>query len=125
MVAKLWSQDKVALDMSSAVMNDGLLFGMSHYSKGQFFCVDPGNGEILWQSPGRVGSNVTFLSVPGHVLALRDNGHLDVIRASGTSFDKIASWKVADSPTWAPPVLLPNGVLVKDQETLTRWSFGG
>ena len=123
-VAKLWSQDKVALDMSSAVMNDGLLFGMSHYSKGQFFCVDPSNGEILWQSPGRVGSNVTFLSVPGHVLALRDNGHLEVVRASGTSFDKIASWKVADSPTWAPPVLLPNGVLVKDQETLTLWSFG-
>ena len=30
----------------------------------------------------------------------------------------------AESPTWAPPVLLQSGVLVKDSETLTLWSLG-
>ncbi|MCP4847238.1 MAG: PQQ-binding-like beta-propeller repeat protein, partial [Verrucomicrobiaceae bacterium] len=64
-VKKLWYQEKVALDMSTAVINGGLLFGMSHYKSGQLFCLEPKDGEILWLSPGRVGNNVAFLSVPG------------------------------------------------------------
>jgi hypothetical protein len=29
---------------------------------------------------------------------------------------------VADSPTWAHPVVLADGVLIKDAKTLSRWS---
>ncbi|MEO2026600.1 MAG: PQQ-binding-like beta-propeller repeat protein [Fuerstiella sp.] len=124
-VKKRWSQEKVALDMSSAVMNGDLLYGFSHYSKGQFFCLDTDTGEIRWLGPGRTGQNVMFLSVPGYIVALIDSGDLQVIAATGDSFKKVASWKVAESPTWAPPVLLQNGVLVKDEQSLTYWSLAG
>ncbi|MEZ6060678.1 MAG: PQQ-binding-like beta-propeller repeat protein [Planctomycetaceae bacterium] len=122
-VTKNWNNNDVALDMSSAVMNGGLLYGFSHYGSGRLFCLDPKSGEVLWQSPGRVGSNVMFLSIPGHVVALVDNGELQVIRATGERFQNVATYRVSETPTWAPPVLLPTQVLVKDLQTLTLWSL--
>jgi outer membrane protein assembly factor BamB len=119
----VWHQKKVALDMSSAVINDGLLYGMSHYNSGQFFCLDPETGNILWEGSPRVGDNVMFLSIPGHVVALADKGELKIIAAKGKDSEVVASYDVSDTPTWAPPVLLQNSVLVKDLQTLTRWKL--
>lgn len=123
-VTERWHQKKLALDMSSAVINGDRLYGMSHYDSGRLFCLDPETGDILWQGPPRTGRNVTFLSIPGHVLALINDGEFKVIKASGARLDTVASYKVAESPTWAPPVLLREGVLVKDLEGLTFWSLG-
>lgn len=122
-VMKRWSQKKVALDMSSAIVNGDRLYGFSHYDKGRFFCLDIDSGKILWVGPGRTGQNVMFLAIPGYIVALVDHGELQILAAGGKSFKRSASYRVADSPTWAPPVLLSNGVLVKDNETLTRWSL--
>ena len=122
-VTKNWSQKETPLDMSSAVINDGLLYGMSHYKLGQLFCLDPKNGKILWTSPPRTGNNVMFLSLPGHVLALINTGEVRVIKAQRASYQPVASWKVADGGTWAPPVLLQGGLLIKDRDHLTRWSL--
>ena len=122
-VTKRWSQKEVALDMSSAVVNDGLLYGFSHYGLGRIFCLNPKTGEILWQGPHRTGENVMFLSVPGYVLALINRGEIQVIKATGKSFEKVASWRVAQGSTWAPPVLLQHGILVKDLENLTFWAL--
>ena len=122
-VKKGWSQKEVALDMSTAVVNGELLYGLSHYDKGRFFCLDLDTGKVLWKGPGRTGQNVMFLSIEGYVVALVNDGELQVITASGDSFRKAATYQVANSPTWAPPVLLKGGLLVKDHETLTRWSL--
>ena len=122
-VKQHWSQRAVALDMSSAVVNDGLLYGFSHFGRGRFFCLDPKSGEILWQGPERTGENVMFLSIPGHVLALINHGELRVIAARRDRYEQVASWRVAKGGTWAPPVLLQNGILIKDMETLTFWSL--
>lgn len=119
----VWHQTRVALDMSSAVINDGLLYGFSHYNSGQFFCLEPSTGDILWQGPGRTGDNVMFLSIPGHVVAMVDTGELQIIAAKGKDSEVIQSYRVSEQPTWAPPVLLEAGVLVKDLNTLTRWKL--
>jgi outer membrane protein assembly factor BamB len=122
-VKEVWHQDKVALDMSSAVVNGDLLYGFSHYGAGRLFCLDTKTGEIQWQGPGRTGRNVAFLSLPGHIAALINNGELQVIAASAKGLEKVASYRVSESPTWAPPVLFQNGILVKDVEKLTLWSL--
>ena len=122
-VSKNWSQDKIALDMATAIANDGLIYGMSHYKRGQLFCVDPKTGEIRWQGPGRTGDNVMFLSIPGHVVALTDTGELRFVRATGERYEQVASYRVSEHSTWAPPVLLPGGVLIKDQKSLAYWTF--
>ena len=122
-VQETWYQKKVALDMSSAVVNGDLLYGFSHYDKGRLFCLDTKTGEVRWQGPPRTGQNVAFLAIPGHIVALINDGQLQVIAATGDRFEKVASYRVAESATWAPPVLLQNGVLVKDNQTLTLWSL--
>lgn len=122
-VTQRWHQEEVALNMSTAVVNGELLFGFSHYSKGQLFCLDIQSGEVLWQGPGRTGDNVMFLSIPGHVVALINDGQLQIIAARGDRFEKVASFRVAESDTYAPPVLTGEGFLVKDLQTLTFWSL--
>ncbi|MGI9470250.1 MAG: PQQ-binding-like beta-propeller repeat protein [Rubripirellula sp.] len=118
-----WHQPKLALDMSTAVINDGMLYGFSHYNSGQLFCLDPISGAIVWQGPGRAGQNAMFLAVPGYVLALMDRGELKVLAANGANTKIVKTYRVAETPTWAPPVLLQNGLLIKDREKLCRWSF--
>jgi outer membrane protein assembly factor BamB len=122
-VAKSWSQKEVALDMASAIVTDGLVYGLSHYGLGRIFCLDPKNGEILWQGSPRTGPYATFLSFPGHVLVLSDRGQLTILRASDKGFHALQTYQLSDNPTWAPPVLLKNGILVKDANTLTLWTF--
>jgi len=122
-VKVLWHQKTVALDMSSAVVNGGLLYGFSHYDKGRLFCLDIKTGQVLWQGPGRTGRNVMFLAIPDHVVALIDNGQLQVVSANRKAFRPTATYRVATGGTWAPPVLLDDGVLVKDKDTLTLWSL--
>ena len=118
-----WHQKKLALDMSSAVMNDGLLYGFSHYDKGRLFCLDPKTGDVVWTGPPRTGRNVMFLAIPGYIVALIDSGELRIVRASPQAYEQAGSYRVAEGHTWAPPVLLSDGVLVKDRERLTLWSL--
>ena len=122
-VTELWFQKKIALDMSSAIVNDDLLYGFSHYGKGRLFCLEIETGNVLWQGPGRSGDNATFLAIPHHVVTLLDNGMLEVIATNRNRLQKVASYRVAADSTWAPPVLLPGGLLVKDGDSLTRWSL--
>ena len=60
-VTENWHQPELALDMSTAVMNNGLLYGFSHYNSGQLFCLNPDDGEIECQSRCRSVQNGTFL----------------------------------------------------------------
>ena len=50
-------------------------------------------------------------------------GEIRIIKAQRDSYSQVASWKVAEGNTWAPPVLLQNGILVKGLDTLTLWRF--
>jgi YVTN family beta-propeller protein len=122
-VAEEWHQTQVALDMSSAVINGDYLYGFSHYDSGRLFCLDPKTGDVLWTSPPRTGKNVMFLAMPGQIVALIDNGELRILSANPREYQQLASYRVADDHTWAPPVLLKDGILIKDQKHLTKWSL--
>ena len=87
------------------------------------FCLDPKTGEILWTGPPRTGQNVTFLSAPGHIASLIDNGELRILAATPKEYQQLASYRVAEDRTWAPPVFLEDGVLIKDHQHLTIWSL--
>jgi outer membrane protein assembly factor BamB len=77
-----WHQKKVALDMSSAVINGDYLYDFSHYDSGRLYCLDLKTGDVVWTGPPRTGGNVMFLSLPGHIAALIDNGELRILIAT-------------------------------------------
>ncbi len=118
---KVWQTKDVGMYMNSPVVMD-LLFGFSHLKKGQLFCLDPRTGATLWEGPPRDGDNAALLVSSTSLLELKSDGELVVARPSGKSLEVIRRYTVADSPTWAHPLVLADGVLIKDAKTLTRWS---
>jgi len=60
----------------------------------------------------------------GTLFLLTNEAELLVARASGERFDLIKRYAVADSPTWAHPVLVNRGVLIKDEKTLALLRIG-
>ena len=87
------------------------------------FCLDPGNGKVLMAGAARTGPYATFLSFPGHVLTLSHQGRLTVFKAFPKAFRPVANYALSKHSTWAAPVLLQDGVLVKDADTLSLWTF--
>lgn len=118
----VWDNREVALYMSNGVIADGALFGMSSLNSGQYFGMDLDTGSTLWTSAPRQGTNAAIVRAGEFIFVLEDDAELVVVRASRTAFDAIRRYEVADSATWAEPVVAGNRVFVKDVRTLALWT---
>jgi hypothetical protein len=107
--------------MSSPVAVGGALYGFSHKKRGQYFAADLQSGAVRWTSAGRQGENAALLGSERVLYALTDAAELVAFRPGAGRFEPVASYTVADTPTWAHPAPLADGFLVKDLESLTRW----
>jgi outer membrane protein assembly factor BamB len=119
----IWQNKNVGMYMNSPVVSGDLLFGLSHLKHGQFFCLDPRNGAILWTSEGRQAENAAIIDGGSVLFFLTNDAELLVARKSGKGFELLRKYSVADSPTWAHPVILNNGILIKDATTLALWGI--
>ena len=117
----IWKNKDVSMYMSSPVLSGDLLFGFSHLKKGQFFCIDARTGATLWTGPPRGGDNAAMLVGSTTLYALMADGQLMIAKPTAKGLNEIRRYEVADSPTWAHPVVLSDGVLIKDLKTITRW----
>ena len=117
----VWQNKDVGMYMSSPVVSGDLLFGLSHLKRGQFFCLDPRNGTILWTSEGRQADNAAIVDGGSVLLFLTNDAELIVTRKSRKAFEPLRKYSVADSPTWAHPVILNGDILIKDANTLALW----
>ncbi|MDB2346526.1 PQQ-binding-like beta-propeller repeat protein [Verrucomicrobiales bacterium] len=122
-VSESWHQKEVSLDTSSTIQHEGRLYGISEYKRGQFFCLDPKRGKVLWLTQGREGDHASFLSVGDRLLALTTGGMLKVLKGNSEAYDEEREVEVADGSTWAPPVFLRDGLLIKTENELIRWRF--
>jgi outer membrane protein assembly factor BamB len=114
----VWTNPDVASYMSTPVLEGGRLYGLSHRKKGQWFCVDAATGKTLWLSDGRQAENAAILAGAGVLFLLDTDGSLTVAAADASGWKPLRKWRVAQSATWAHPVVLDAGVLVKDVDTL-------
>jgi len=119
----VWRNTDIALYMSSPVASGDLLFGFSQYKKGQFFCLDLHTGATRWTGPPRQGDNAAALISGENLVFLKDDAELIVAKATGQGFEPLHTYSVAQSPTWAHPLILRDGVVIKDTTTLARWSI--
>lgn len=119
----IWHNNDVALYMSSPVASGDLLFGFSQYKKGQFFCVDLHTGATRWTGPARLGDNAAVLVSGKNLIFLKDDAELVIAKATGQGFEPLHTYSVAQSPTWAHPLVFLDGVVIKDTTTLARWTI--
>jgi outer membrane protein assembly factor BamB len=119
----VWKAESVPMYMSTGVVSGAYLFGLTHRNKGQFFCLDPRTGKVLWTTRGREGENAALATAGDVLLATTTEGELVVARRDPAKFELIKRYSIADSPVWAHPVPAGRGILIKDAESLAFWTF--
>jgi outer membrane protein assembly factor BamB len=118
-VKELWSNTELATQFNTPVLKDGLLFGVS--DRGNLFCINARTGKTAWTdaTPRGRGGFGAVLDAGSCLLALPSNSELIAFKPDDKAYAELARIKVADTPTYAHPVIAGNRVFVKDQETLT------
>jgi outer membrane protein assembly factor BamB len=120
---QVWQNPQVAMYMNSPVVSGDHLFGLSHKRKGQFFGLDARTGATAWTSEGREGENAGMLVAGNLLFFLTNDAELIVARKSATAFEPLKKYTVAQSPTWAHPVVIGSRILIKDATTLALWGL--
>jgi hypothetical protein len=59
----------------------------------------------------------------GVLFVLNTDGELSIVAPGASAATTLAHYTVASSPTWAHPVILPSGVVVKDVDSLAFWRW--
>jgi len=118
---ELWSNPELAPQFNTPVLKEGLLFGLSN--SGNLFCINAQTGQTAWTDATQRdrGGFAAILDAGSCLLALPSSSELIVFKPDGKEYSKVTSYKVADTPTYAHPVISGNRVFVKDQESVTMW----
>jgi outer membrane protein assembly factor BamB len=123
-VERIWENKETSMHMSSPVLLEGKLFGLSRMKAGHLFCLDPETGETLWQGEGRLAKYAAILAVGKLLAILTSDGTLAFARPSATGLDYLAQYPVDPSGrAWAHPALVGTRILVKGNDNLTCWSL--
>lgn len=120
---EIWSNSDVGLQFSTPVLKDGLLFGLS--DAGKLFCINAKTGKTAWVDEtqrDRSGFG-PVVSAGSCLMALPSSSELIVFQPTDKQYSQVANIKVADSPTYAHPVVTANGIYVKDQDSLALWTL--
>jgi outer membrane protein assembly factor BamB len=122
--AQLWRNADVTMYTVSPVFADGTIYGMSNKRRGHFVALDAENGTVKWATPGRDGNHASILQTKEHLLFLTDGGVLIVARRTPEGFKEEKRYELGTSATWSLPVLLPDGLLVREATGLAKltWS---
>ncbi len=119
----VWENPEVTMDMSTGVVIGDTLYGFSPRNSGQFFALDAKTGKTLWLTEGRVAENAAVVRAGNLWLALEDDAELVVARANPSKFEPLQRYTVADSATWAQPVLSGSRLFVKDLSAIALWTL--
>jgi outer membrane protein assembly factor BamB len=120
---KAWTITELTMRFSSPVQKGNLIFGFSNRTSGIFFCIDADTGKTLWTSPPRQGDNAVVMISGDLLFLLKDNAELIVARATGNGFEPLHHYEIADSSTYANPLMLPSGIVIKDNTALSLLSW--
>mgnify|MGYP002530149970 CR=1 FL=1 len=119
----VWHTEEVSLHMTNGVVIDGVLVGLSHLNRGQYFGLDLDTGQVLWTSDPRQADNAAIVRAGDTIFSLEDDAEFVIVRNSRTAFEPLERYAVASSATWAQPAISGNRLFVKDVSSLTLWTF--
>jgi outer membrane protein assembly factor BamB len=119
---ELWSNAQLGTGFNTPVLKDGLLYGLS--DRGSFFCLNAQTGQTAWTDTATRKENFGAIVDAGPVIfALPSDSQLVVFKPSDKEYAEVARFKVADTPTYAHPVIAGNRIFVRDQETVALWTI--
>ena len=120
-VKELWANPDVAVQYNSPVLEGGWIYGLSQ--SGELFCLSAKDGKTAWtSSTGERGGFGTIVGAGDALLLLTPKAELVAFSPNPAEYKSIATYKVADSETYAYPVVAGNRIYVKDQDSLALWT---
>ncbi len=122
---ELWTAADISPQFNTAVLKDGFLYGINQ--RGFMFCVNAKTGAVAWtdaepKGPQGYGSVVDAGSV---LLALTPKMQLYVVKPNDKEYTQVASIKVADSATFAYPVVSGNRLFIRDRDSVALLTVEG
>ncbi len=119
---ELWSNPDIGVQFNTPVLRDGLLFGLT--DSGKLFCINAENGQTAWVDTAEHGRGfAAVVSAGPAILALPNTGELIAFEPRADAYTEVTKLKVADTPTYAHPVIAGNKMFVKDETALTLWTM--
>lgn len=119
----VWQNEKASMYLSSPVLIGDFLYGMTHYRKGQYFCLDARTGITQWTSVGAEGENAAIINGGSVLFFLSNNADLTVVKATEKKYEVLKEYVVAKSPTWAQPAIVGDEIVIKDLNSLTLYTL--
>jgi outer membrane protein assembly factor BamB len=119
--AEQWTNAGLGVQFNTPVLKDDLLFGYSNM--GNLFCLNAQNGETAWVDTLKNdrGGFAAILDAGQVILALPSSAELIVIEPVEDKYSELARIKIADTPTYAHPVVTGNRIYIKDEENLALY----
>jgi outer membrane protein assembly factor BamB len=114
---ELWRNEELGTGFNTPVLKDGWLFGLS--DRGKLFCMNAGTGKTAWIDDTDYKNFGAILDAGSVILALPSNSELIAFKPDEKEYAEVAHIKVADTPTYAHPVIAGKRIYVKDEEALT------
>jgi outer membrane protein assembly factor BamB len=118
---ELWANAQLGVQFNTPVLKDGFLYGLS--DRGFFFCINARTGETAWTDTVRRRNFGAILDAGAVLLGLTQDGTLSVYQPTDKAYTEIAAVKVAETQTYAHPVLAGNRLFVRDQDSLILWNI--
>jgi outer membrane protein assembly factor BamB len=112
---RVWHTREVSMYMSSPVLVDGRLVGLSHRKRGQVFAIEAATGAVQWLSAGAQAENAALVVLGDSLLMLLGDGRLLVLPRGASGFAPVRTYQVAQTATYAHPVPTPLGLLIRDE----------
>jgi outer membrane protein assembly factor BamB len=122
-VTELWSNADLAVQFNTPVLKENVLYGYSN--TGNLFCIDAMSGQSAWTDSIKHDRSgfAAILDVGPVIMALPSNSELIVFKALKEEYQELAKFKIAESPTYATPVVAGNRIFIKDENTITLWKI--
>ncbi len=116
---EVWKNPDISAYMSTPLVYDDLILVFTESKKGIYMTLDPATGKELWRSDGRQGENTAMIRSGDFLFSLDNDADFFIAKREGSGFTMLKEYNVADSETWAHPVVLGDRILVKDKTKLS------
>ena len=120
---ELWSNADLGTGFSTPVLKDGWLYGLS--DKSNLYAMNAQNGQAGWTDAAKrgMGNFGAVLDAGSCIMALPSNSELIVFKPSEKEYAELAKIKVAETPTYAHPVIAGSRIFVRDQDSVILWTI--
>jgi outer membrane protein assembly factor BamB len=120
---QIWHNTDLPMYMSSPVADGPYIYGFGSKRKGQLFCLDARTGAAKWTTEGRAGSNAAIQSAGAYLVVLTTDGEMLILNRNPEKYQELHRYKLAETPTWAHPVVLATDLVVRDADSVAVWSL--